>query len=112
VLNVEAALERLDGEMALMEELLGMFLSEAPRRIEELSAAISARDAAAVQRVAHLLKGASANLCAERTAEVSYNLEEAARSGDWEAVVEHFRALRQAVAELEAETRNLGCAAV
>ncbi len=112
VLNVEAALERLDGETALMEELLGMFLTEAPRRIEELSAAISARDAAAVQRVAHLLKGASANLCAERTAGVSYHLEQAARSGDWEAVDEHFQALRQALAELESETRNLGCAAV
>ena len=62
--NVIASLRALTeaGEPDVVHEVLGLFLVDAPTRIQALSAAVDARDAAALQRAAHTLKGASGTI--------------------------------------------------
>ncbi len=63
------------GGKALLLELVGLFLEDAPRRLEELRAAVRAGDAPRAERVAHSIKGAAANLGAETARAVAEELE-------------------------------------
>jgi len=48
-----------EGEPDVLADVLGLFLADAPGRIEAIVVAASAGDAAALQRSAHALKGAA-----------------------------------------------------
>lgn len=57
-LNEEEILARLDGDRELMADLCAMALTELPRMAQSLAEAVRNRDANAVHRAAHRLKGA------------------------------------------------------
>jgi two-component system, sensor histidine kinase and response regulator len=57
-------LERLDGNEALLSDVIGLFLDDGPARLRSIKAAIDARDSKAIQREAHALKSAAGNLSA------------------------------------------------
>ena len=48
-----------EGHPDVVSEVLGLFLAEAPGRLDAVEAALRDRDASALQRSAHTLKGAS-----------------------------------------------------
>ena len=50
------------GQPDVLQEVFGLFLSDAPTRVDAIVAAVDARDAAALQRAAHTLKGASGSI--------------------------------------------------
>ena len=54
----EAALESTGGNRGLLQELIGIFLTEAPVWMRDLEGALRRRDAAEVHRIAHTIKGA------------------------------------------------------
>jgi len=64
LVDVEALLERVDGDEPFAQELLGILVDEAPEKRSALREAISGRDVAAAQKLAHRLKGAALTLCA------------------------------------------------
>ncbi|NNE09984.1 MAG: response regulator, partial [Gemmatimonadetes bacterium] len=66
----------------IVGEILQMFLAETPLRIESANAALSSGDFQEVERSAHSLRGACANLGADRLAELCGILEEFAGTGD------------------------------
>jgi two-component system sensor histidine kinase/response regulator len=76
------------------------FLEDLPRQITALKAVLEAGDAPGVERQAHTLKGASANVGGERLREVAYEMEQAARAWDLNAAGIYL-------AELEAEGMRL-----
>ena len=81
VIDREDALERLEGDASLLEELLGLFREEYPGKKQEIDQAIAAGDGEALRLAAHALKGASANLSLTAIRESAFRLELAGKEG-------------------------------
>jgi two-component system, sensor histidine kinase and response regulator len=75
-------LERIDGDLSLLSELLELFRGDYPGQFRALRMALKNRDAAAIQRLGHALKGALGNLSAPIAARISGELESMGRSGE------------------------------
>jgi PAS domain S-box-containing protein len=82
VLDFAAALDRVDGDRELLENLMGMFAGECSHDIAEIRKSLEARDIGQLERLAHTLKGASASLAAGRVADAAFALEKQARTGE------------------------------
>ncbi|MBI4383399.1 MAG: Hpt domain-containing protein [Nitrospinae bacterium] len=89
-INQQAGLAICDGDEELFQEILKVFLVDAPDHIVKLKNAVGAGDAALMQRHAHALKGASGNICAEPFKEAVMQVERAAKNGDLEQGREMF----------------------
>jgi two-component system, sensor histidine kinase and response regulator len=70
------AIERVDGDAALLADLAQVFLDECPRMVGAIQDAVKRRDAAAIERAAHSLKG-SVSMFAAKDA-----IEAASETGD------------------------------
>ena len=93
-------LERLIGDEELANEILGGFLEDVPRKFAALKEAIDKRDAPSVQREAHTLKGASADVGGKALLETAFAIEKAGEAGDLETV-------KACMPELEAQFERL-----
>ena len=84
--DLALALEQLDGDEELLELAVDAFLQGAPAQLEELRSASSTRDAVALKRLAHGLKGAAGGVGAEPLREEAQRLEALAGVADWAAI--------------------------
>ena len=96
--NPSALLERLGGDEKAYEEVVCLFLQDVPRQIHSLREAVSGGDAAAAERQAHTLKGASGNAGAAELEKVVLKTERACERGDMK---EAARMLDRIEAEFE-----------
>ena len=99
-LDVAAALERVEGDRALLEELLRIFVDECQSSLRQIRDSWSLHDARALGRLAHTLKGSSANIGANGVSEAALVVERLARLGNLEKAV-------QPIANLEREIERL-----
>ena len=79
---MRAALERVEGDRDLLEELAQLFKDECPRALQEIRGAIAAGDAPLLTRLAHTLRGSSGSLSAVPLSHAAAQLEEVAQAGD------------------------------
>lgn len=81
-------LRELGGEddPALIGELIEIFLSDAPQRLEEIAKGLSRGDLQSVERAAHTLKSSSANIGAIGLSRICREMEEFARARQLEAI--------------------------
>jgi len=77
-----ALLDRLMGDEKLANEILGEFIEDVPRKFTALKEALDKSDTPSVQREAHTLKGAAANVGALALQEVVNQIEVAGEAGD------------------------------
>ena len=84
VFKKEDLLKRLMGDELIAKEIIHVFLNDTPDRIAALKESLENGDAIQGQRQAHTLKGASANIGAVALKEVAYQIETAAKAGDFE----------------------------
>lgn len=98
VFDREAALAAVEGDLELMEELVELFLTDAPGLIEEIRRSVGEGDAAALRQSAHTLKGAVSNFHGQATVEAAFRLEIMGRDGD---LGEAERALERLVDEFD-----------
>jgi len=84
-----------EGSPGLLEELVEMFLEDAPPRIEALGVAVEEGDAHSVERISHSLKGSSGNMGGRRMSEVSEKLQIAGASADLEQAPDLLSSLRE-----------------
>jgi two-component system, sensor histidine kinase and response regulator len=89
---------RVEGDMALLKDIVLLFLEDTPKMIEELRSAISQGDWLQMSRVAHTLKGAVGNFGAPQAFELTRELEAAIRKHEVGFVSNLFTQLE---AELE-----------
>jgi PAS domain S-box-containing protein len=82
VLDEALLLSRVDRDPQLLRDLVDLFLEECPRLVDEIRVALDSKDAKAVQRGAHSLKGCAGNLAAKMAAETALKLERLAQAGD------------------------------
>ena len=81
-LNGAVALERLGGDEELLREVARLFLDEYPALLLEIRDAVTVRDADALQRAAHSLKGSVSNFGADAAYHAAFVLEMMGRNQD------------------------------
>jgi len=99
----EAALESTGGDRGLLQELIGIFLAEAPVWMRDLEGALRRRDAAEVHRIAHTIKGAVDSCGAARAYDAAMLLERMARDGELEGAPAAFATLDRELVRLRPE---------
>jgi CheY-like chemotaxis protein/HPt (histidine-containing phosphotransfer) domain-containing protein len=76
-----AALEHMDGDRELLDEVARLFAGEWPKTKAELDIALDCADLKRSERLAHGLKGAAANVGAKVLSEAAFTLETLTRAG-------------------------------
>ncbi|MBA4382562.1 MAG: hypothetical protein C0406_08370 [Sideroxydans sp.] len=96
------ARQTMDDSKELFEEIVRLFLEDAPPHLEKIKNGLAQGDADAVRHSAHALRGMVGIFAAERTMKAAATVEElAGRTGLDEAIAE----LAESLAELEAAIR-------
>jgi two-component system sensor histidine kinase/response regulator len=108
IFDKAVALERLEGDLDLLCELVQIFLDETPRLANALAEALATGDAKKVQQAAHSIKGSAANLGAMALFEQAQRIELLAREEDLERGEAEYAALQLELRRLETELSRLG----
>ncbi|HEU0121328.1 MAG TPA: Hpt domain-containing protein [Bryobacteraceae bacterium] len=96
-LDCAVALERLGGDEELLREVASLFLDEYPMLMREIRIAATTRDAEALQRAAHSMKGSVSNFGADGVYQAAFVLEKKGRAGDLESLDSCIDQLAQAL---------------
>jgi HPt (histidine-containing phosphotransfer) domain-containing protein len=80
--NHAAALQRVDGDAALLGELIGIFFQDCPNQIDNLMQSLARQDCALLRQTAHTLKGSLGYLGACEAEELAREIERAGRDAD------------------------------
>ena len=70
-----------DEELTMTKEVVALFVSDGPRRLDAIEQAVVAGDASAISVAAHALKGAASNIGATAMQQEAADLEREASSG-------------------------------
>ncbi len=89
-----SVLERVEGDLALLNELVAMFPECAEECFQELERAIGEGAAEEARAAAHTLKGMCANLSLDGSAQLAFQAEQAAAAGELDRCRELFEQLR------------------
>jgi len=76
------ALERVGGDESFLEELLGLYFEDFPKKIEQLQMAIEQKKFELIRKLGHSLKGSSATLSLTFLQEASFQMEMAGGDKD------------------------------
>ena len=94
------------GEPDVLAEILTVFRTDVPVRIDQLKAAWREGNAAGVQRAAHSLKGSSGNVGADALYEVCREIDDRAKAGELR-IEQLIGALDREYGRVEAEISRL-----
>ena len=100
VVDFEAAMSRVGGDMDAVKTLALVLLEELPKLVSELDSAIERRDAKNTQRVAHTLKGSSSHFFAKGVVEAAGVLEEFGKQSEFEPIPDAVEKLKVEVDRL------------
>jgi len=113
VLDEAVLMSRVDNDLQLLRDLVDLYLGDYPRLVNEIRAALERKDARALQRGAHSLKGCTSNLAAKLASEAAFKLEAVAHAGDWaeagnalESLERELVRLKPALLAVRAETEQ------
>lgn len=95
--DLKALQAQTDSDADFERELIGSFIDSATASLQVLSRALASNDLAATQRIAHKLRGASANLHATAVCEAAGELEAILREGSSAEVAEGVGRLQREV---------------
>jgi two-component system, sensor histidine kinase and response regulator len=100
VFDRNAALDRVEGDSDLLREMAAVFLENCDAMLDDVRRAAASRDARALERGAHALKGCLANLAADEAWHAAAHVESLGREKDLDRVPEACSQLEQAVERL------------
>ncbi len=89
IFDKDALLEKLMNDAELVESIIDIFLEDIPKQIDILKSALIAKDADAVGRLAHSIKGAAGNICAYALQKSALQAEKSGKAGDLKKAGEH-----------------------
>ncbi len=104
VMDLSAALDRLDGDQDLFLTLAELFVERSAQALDALQTALAAQDIPVLVKEAHKLKGSAMEFCARPAVAAAAHLEESARKA---AVQDIPAAAEQARAEVQRLTAAL-----
>lgn len=97
VLDRDALLDRVGGDLEFLQEIAGLFLEDCPKLLAEIRTAVSGGDARTLEYAAHTLKGSVANFGAEAAQDAAFRLETLGRAGDLRPATEAYSVLEQEI---------------
>jgi HPt (histidine-containing phosphotransfer) domain-containing protein len=95
VIDYAGAMDRLDNDDELYRELALLYLDDTPKQIAILLDVLDSGDSNVVERQAHSIKSASANVGLERLRLVAAEIESAGRNEELARAKELFEVLKQ-----------------
>jgi CheY-like chemotaxis protein/HPt (histidine-containing phosphotransfer) domain-containing protein len=105
--DIEAALARVDGDRALLVELVEIFSKEYPTTLAALQAAVATNDSQAVYHAAHTLKGSVGNFGATAAMEAARTLEMLGRQGELSEATAALAVLEEELGRLHSALESL-----
>jgi PAS domain S-box-containing protein len=90
VYDRKGLIARLMGDTDLVAKVVTRFLESMPSQMQSLRDLLNAGNAASVERAAHGIKGAAANVGGEKLRRAAFKIEEAANAGDLSSAMGHF----------------------
>jgi len=106
-LDPAGALERVDGDRELLSEIIALFQQDVGPLVQELEAAVRAKDAEGIMRTAHRLKGSVATFAAKPATAAALRLETMGREGQVGDADAAFSALQAELARLHPALESL-----
>lgn len=91
VLDREELMGRVGGEKELFDEIIALFLQDAPLQMDKLEKAMEKRDKKTIAGQGHAIKGAAANIGAHALRDAAFEMEKAGKTDDWEVMDKAFR---------------------
>lgn len=92
-------LESMAKKKPFLKKMFAVFVSQEPKRVQQIRDALESGDVDQLRHLAHSLKGGAATMGAERVRECCLMLENATKANDMAAVRTHLN-------DLEAEMNN------
>ena len=105
IFDQQAALARVGGDRALLQELVESFIHECRGWVKELEVAYAARDSPTVERWAHSIKGAADTVGAARITAIARSIEHHGRHQELDDVGDQVLALKVALQEFVGHLR-------
>jgi len=103
----EALLDAFDHDWDFFNEAVEMFVDDYPPMVDALRESLKAKDADALRRTAHALKGMVGNFQGRDAAKAAFNLEEMGRQGEFDGADQACERLVKELAELEKTLTDL-----
>jgi PAS domain S-box-containing protein len=108
VLDPSRLVQHFEGDMELLQELIGMFMETYPPQLSELREAVGAQDGEKAEKVAHSLKGSLSNFTAGPAFEAAERLELLGRAGNLGEAQEALSRLETEMERLREALRAVG----
>ncbi len=106
VFNRADMMERMMGDKNLQQTIIKCFLEDIPRQMQSLLEYLRTEDLPAMQRQAHTIKGASANISGEAARAAAFEMEKAGKARDLAAAKAALPALENNLALLIEELKK------
>jgi PAS domain S-box-containing protein len=106
VFNHREMLKRLGNDLDLVTELIELFLEESPKLLADVEVAVRSRDAKAIERTAHRLKGSTGNFGMNEAVAAALKLEVYGRTSELESVDVEFQRLCDELGQLQEELKQ------
>ena len=88
-------LESMAGKQPFLKRMFTVFISQEPKRIQDIKDALESQDVERLRHLAHALKGGAATMGVERVRDCCLNLENASKAQDLDAATAHLNALEK-----------------
>jgi HPt (histidine-containing phosphotransfer) domain-containing protein len=102
IFDYQDCLRRLGGDAQLFNDILDIFLEDAPLLLEQARSSLASGDSETLTRAAHTIRGLSANFAAASAVSASYAVELHAREQKLEMAAQCLPRLESEVHRLEA----------
>ena len=106
VFDKGGALERVEGDQELLDDLARIYLNESSQLSVAISQAMEQNDIMAATKVAHTIKGASSNFCAPAIFDAAWHFEQLQPSNSPEEIALAYRTLLQELERLSQAIRQ------
>ncbi len=107
VVSREELLQRVEGDMKLLHELLDVFLEDLPMRLRTLRDALDQDDLEGVRAGAHAIKGSVSTFAAAAAFEAASQLEDLACGGTRDGLKQAIDVLEQEISRLQPALREI-----
>ncbi len=107
VVSREELLQRVEGDMKLLQDLLDVFLEDLPMRLRTLRDALDQDDLEGVRTGAHTIKGSVSTFAAAAAFEAASQLEDLARGGTRDGLKQAIDVLEQEISRLQPALREI-----
>ncbi|MGO9640195.1 MAG: PAS domain S-box protein [Candidatus Acidiferrales bacterium] len=101
-----AQMDRVEGDVELLTDLIQLFLDDLPRQVDVLRKAVEECDLKGIEREAHRLRGSAGSLGAPAVSAAAARLEKSGREGNYPAARAGWAELEGEIVRLESALRN------